>query len=68
MISEEGRIIRRSGRGRERIATHDNKARTRETGDAKHWRRDQKSRGTEDKKPYAKPKEGVVAWASRARG
>lgn len=43
--------------------TYDNKARTKETGDAKHWRRDQKGgereRGTGDKKPYAKPKEGV---------
>lgn len=36
--------------------TYDNKARTTETGDAKHWRRDPKGGGREDKEPYAKPK------------
>jgi hypothetical protein len=58
-VSGEGYITRRSGRGRERreiIVTYDNKARTKEARDAKHWRRDQKRRGREDKKPYAKPK------------
>jgi hypothetical protein len=54
-----GKDITRKWRGkvrRERIATYDNKARTKETGDAKHWRRDPKGGGREDKEPYAKPK------------
>lgn len=42
--------------GGEEIATYDNKAKTKETGDAKHWRRDPKGGGRGDKEPYAKPK------------
>lgn len=42
---------------RGRITRYDNKARTRETEDAKHWRDGtQKGGRREDKEPYAKPK------------
>ena len=46
--------------GREGIAAYDNKAGTRETRDAKHWRQDQKKEERRTKSQMQNQKEGVV--------
>ena len=61
-VSGEGYITRRGGRGRERreiIVTYDNKASTKEAGDAKHWRRDQKEERKRGQKAICKTKRKV---------
>ena len=47
-----------------RIATYDNKARTKETGDAKHWRRDPKRRKKRGQRAACKTKRKVW-WLGR---
>lgn len=55
--------------GRGEITTYDNKARTRETGDAKTLEREPKKEEERTAKGRMQDqKEGVVAWASHVRG
>ena len=56
------------GGRRGRITRYDNKAGTRETEDAKYWRRDPKRRKKRTKSRVQNQKEGVVAWASCGGG